>query len=1084
MTRVTTQNIPNATVTKIAFDTEEYDVGDIADATTNDRFNIKKAGKYLIDANLCSPNTDLGESVYAMIYKNGAEAANNLAFGAATDQSACAALSTTFDLAVNDYIELYIYQNEGAAQNTNTGAYKPTMSVVQLDTSGNATTLQGAYDMGRLISTTDARDITITLADTTTDSNLIVNVASGSTSKFAVQYNSADTFSISNAASAQGSALFKNATDNTTAFQIQNSTGTPLVTVDTTNKKLTVATDIVATSAATATTGTTEATARTNVTTVTLTAAGSFANNDVIFLNNAGQDYYTRIVSGGGTTTLTVSPAVSYDVSTAVTKYTVQNIGATTVDYATNANKFFQGYFLGGVVTGAGSTTLSDGNLSSTGNLILQSTSGNVGIGSGTTAPTQKLVVQGVSGGTGFGGTDRTGGIRVRYSSGYGVGLDVWDNGLPRWGIVRYGANDTGTVIMEGAYNSTDVIFNAGNVGIGTTAPGERLTLNAASGNNIIQFQTNGTTRGYLGVSNSTNGVINGSVIGDLMLRTQATNFRVSVDSGSTSALTINTSGDVMLSGDLGRNSHSSGGFVGGYNNIASNDTKSNPIYVIGSSYQPTDTALSNMYGIGYSHSNFWGAGKASGWGLYTAEAGVVHNVLSDSGIWTSGTITSTKSATMTPRWDNAFYVLQSQHWYGQDSTQDMYVGESNIVNVRGSLRFMKAANQCLGRGSSDDTWLRLSTNCGADAYTDLAIDNLWAAGGLRFDIAEYTPVKETDNLVPGDIVSSDPDADTQLRRSQVAYDHTVFGIVSSIHSAAMVIGGKGPELYANDRSSLPIALGGRVLVKVSSENGLIERGDAITTSSIAGTGMKITQSGPIIGKSMDRFDPSQLTCIPTASAAGAPWREFEDPGINPNGIPKNECFVLPDGTYLSRITVFVTPSWYSPNQELLAELNVSGLATLSTLTVTGASTFEGSVTVVGDAEFQGNLKVLGDTEVANITVNGKIITAGDTPTIVLGATTTGDGSSYTIEGNDIAGSITITTGTATIDNPLAAGEQAVMTFITPFTTTPRITLTPTTEAAANIKYFITKSGTEFKLHFTEAPLPNSIYSFDYQILQ
>ena len=42
MTRVTTQNIPNATVTKIAFDTEEYDVGDIADATTNDRFNIKK----------------------------------------------------------------------------------------------------------------------------------------------------------------------------------------------------------------------------------------------------------------------------------------------------------------------------------------------------------------------------------------------------------------------------------------------------------------------------------------------------------------------------------------------------------------------------------------------------------------------------------------------------------------------------------------------------------------------------------------------------------------------------------------------------------------------------------------------------------------------------------------------------------------------------------------------------------------------------------------------------------------------------------------------------------------------------------
>jgi len=72
---------------------------------------------------------------------------------------------------------------------------------------------------------------------------------------------------------------------------------------------------ILANTAITATTGTTEATARTNVTTVTLTAAGSFANNDIIYLDNAGTDYMTRIVSGGGTTTLTVSPAVSYDIS-------------------------------------------------------------------------------------------------------------------------------------------------------------------------------------------------------------------------------------------------------------------------------------------------------------------------------------------------------------------------------------------------------------------------------------------------------------------------------------------------------------------------------------------------------------------------------------------------------------------------------------------------------------------------------------------------------------------------------------------------------------------------------------------------
>ncbi len=39
------------------------------------------------------------------------------------------------------------------------------------------------------------------------------------------------------------------------------------------------------------------------------------------------------------------------------------------------------------------------------------------------------------------------------------------------------------------------------------------------------------------------------------------------------------------------------------------------------------------------------------------------------------------------PRWDTAFYVLQAQHWYGDTSSQEMFVGESgNNINVRGIL--------------------------------------------------------------------------------------------------------------------------------------------------------------------------------------------------------------------------------------------------------------------------------------------------------------------------------------------------------------------------------------------------------------
>jgi hypothetical protein len=106
--------------------------------------------------------------------------------------------------------------------------------------------------------------------------------------------------------------------------------------------------NIVGSRTATGTTGTTSGAGNANTTTITLAAAGAFANNDIIFVDNtggSGQDYYTRITSGGGTTTLTVSPAVSYGTNAGytgnatITKYTAQNIGATSTDYTTQTNR-------------------------------------------------------------------------------------------------------------------------------------------------------------------------------------------------------------------------------------------------------------------------------------------------------------------------------------------------------------------------------------------------------------------------------------------------------------------------------------------------------------------------------------------------------------------------------------------------------------------------------------------------------------------------------------------------------------------------------------------------------------------------
>jgi hypothetical protein len=83
--------------------------------------------------------------------------------------------------------------------------------------------------------------------------------------------------------------------------------------------------------------------------------------------------------------------------------------------------------------------------------------------------------------------------------------------------------------------------------------------------------------------------------------------------------------GDTYLqNGQITRSSHHTGHLEGSYNNIGDNSTKSNPIYTIGSSYNPIESTLSNMYGIGYSNASasFIDQASASGWGLYVAAAG------------------------------------------------------------------------------------------------------------------------------------------------------------------------------------------------------------------------------------------------------------------------------------------------------------------------------------------------------------------------------------------------------------------------------------------------------------------------------
>ncbi len=166
-----------------------------------------------------------------------------------------------------------------------------------------------------------------------------------------------------------------------------------------------------------------------------------------------------------------------------------------------------------------------------------------------------------------------------------------------------------------------------------------------------------------------------------------------------------------------------------------------------------------------------------------------------------------------------------------------------------------------LGRWPSynPNTWVYLSRVDHRGTYQDLAVGALWAGGALRFgsasDLAEMTPVDSDDNLEAGDVVVivEPPDNRVLLAKSSQPYDPLVAGVVSDVNSAGLIIGGcQTTDIGRSDVK--PIALAGRVLTKVTLENGAIKAGDCLTTSSLPGHAMKATKAGYIIGKALQSF--------------------------------------------------------------------------------------------------------------------------------------------------------------------------------------------------------------------------------------
>ncbi len=187
-------------------------------------------------------------------------------------------------------------------------------------------------------------------------------------------------------------------------------------------------------------------------------------------------------------------------------------------------------------------------------------------------------------------------------------------------------------------------------------------------------------------------------------------------------------------------------------------------------------------------------------------------------------------------------------------------------------------------------------------------------------DVAEKYRVVDP-SINEGDIVSLSSIGSGEIEKSTQGNVDKLLGAIST-----------APGLIMNDSKDedmLPVGLIGRLPVKVISVGSGISKGDAITVSKIAGVGIKLKDSGYIVGRALeDTSDFSDQKCLPVSSVDDIVWPK--DDGKNTlKSCFKVEVLTLPqeireyleseyfvdenEYIYVGKIMMYVDVMWSQP---------------------------------------------------------------------------------------------------------------------------------------------------------------------------
>lgn len=185
-------------------------------------------------------------------------------------------------------------------------------------------------------------------------------------------------------------------------------------------------------------------------------------------------------------------------------------------------------------------------------------------------------------------------------------------------------------------------------------------------------------------------------------------------------------------------------------------------------------------------------------------------------------------------------------------------IAEGNVFGVMGTA----ISTGIYGKGGTYGIWAQADVQNYPNAIAARFDGNVKVVGKTETNILEITggsdlsesfAVSGEESVTEGMLLTIDPFDQGKLKIAQYAYDKTVAGIVSGAGgiNTGMRMGQKGSIADG----TVAVALTGRVYCLATTENGSIQPGDLLTTSSLRGHAMKVDDhqraQGAVIGKAM-----------------------------------------------------------------------------------------------------------------------------------------------------------------------------------------------------------------------------------------